>query len=370
MPERTYMVVDPRRDHSIRVPRPDLSMTLGTPNACTDCHKDQSAQWAADAMERWYGPDRFATPHFGQALHEGRQGGPGAAAALIELATNGEQPGIARASALSLLRDMPSARSIIAVEAGLRDADPIVRLHALEALEMAAPEQRWRLARTLLDDPVRTVRAEAGRVLAPVMATTIINTADRQRLQAALDEYVECQMASAERPESHLNIGLVNLMAQQFARAEHAYRAALSIDPAFVPASVNLADLMRERGRDDEGEVVLRDALAVTPDAAAVHHALGLLLIRRNRLAEAIESLQRGATLAPEAPQYAFAFALALDAVGETPVAIEVLNEASRLHPWNRDLLAALESMHRATGNVAAADDYARRLAELDGQRP
>ncbi len=32
------MEVDPRRDHSIRIPRPDLSMALGTPNACTRCH--------------------------------------------------------------------------------------------------------------------------------------------------------------------------------------------------------------------------------------------------------------------------------------------------------------------------------------------
>ena len=41
MPETTYMEVDPRRDHSLRVPRPDLSVELQTPNACTRCHLDE-----------------------------------------------------------------------------------------------------------------------------------------------------------------------------------------------------------------------------------------------------------------------------------------------------------------------------------------
>ena len=39
MPERAYMVIDLRRDHSIRIPRPDLSASLGTPNACSGCHQ-------------------------------------------------------------------------------------------------------------------------------------------------------------------------------------------------------------------------------------------------------------------------------------------------------------------------------------------
>ncbi len=47
MPQNTYMVVDPRRDHSMRVPRPDESVALGVPNACNACHTDRDAKWAA-----------------------------------------------------------------------------------------------------------------------------------------------------------------------------------------------------------------------------------------------------------------------------------------------------------------------------------
>jgi hypothetical protein len=74
MPTKNYMVVDARRDHSIRVPRPDLSVSLGTPNACTQCHADRSAEWAAQAVSAWFPSGRQTVPHFGTALHAGRSG--------------------------------------------------------------------------------------------------------------------------------------------------------------------------------------------------------------------------------------------------------------------------------------------------------
>jgi hypothetical protein len=53
MPAKTYMVVDPRRDHSFRVPRPDLSESIGVPNACNSCHADETAAWAAAQIDAW-----------------------------------------------------------------------------------------------------------------------------------------------------------------------------------------------------------------------------------------------------------------------------------------------------------------------------
>ena len=43
MPMRTYRVVDVRRDHAIRVPRPDLSVALSVPNACNNCHTEHTS---------------------------------------------------------------------------------------------------------------------------------------------------------------------------------------------------------------------------------------------------------------------------------------------------------------------------------------
>jgi hypothetical protein len=83
MPRRVYMGVDGRRDHALRVPRPDLSVKLGTPNACTDCHAPKTPRWAADAVAKWYGAGRRQEWHYGEALRAGRSGHPDAPSLLV-----------------------------------------------------------------------------------------------------------------------------------------------------------------------------------------------------------------------------------------------------------------------------------------------
>jgi hypothetical protein len=100
MPAREFMVIDTRHDHSFRVPRPDLSEALGTDNACTDCHTDKTAQWAAAAIEDWYGPDRKGFQNFAPAFHAAWQGAPDAEALLAAVARDAEAPAFVRASAL------------------------------------------------------------------------------------------------------------------------------------------------------------------------------------------------------------------------------------------------------------------------------
>ena len=78
MPEQPFMVIDDRADHSLRVPRPDLSLEIGVPNACSQsgCHDDQTVEWSVDAYTEWYGKAR--KPHFGTVLAAARAGEPGA----------------------------------------------------------------------------------------------------------------------------------------------------------------------------------------------------------------------------------------------------------------------------------------------------
>ena len=160
------MVVDARRDHSFRVPRPDFSVAYGTPNACNQCHKDKSNQWAVDAVAKWYGPNRRQEAHFVEALDAGRRGLPNAEKALTALITDTAKPGIARATALSLLPAYLSPASLPAVQSALTDGDALVRSQAVQSLEPLAPQQRVRFAAPLLSDPVRYVRIEAARLLA------------------------------------------------------------------------------------------------------------------------------------------------------------------------------------------------------------
>ena len=103
MPQRTYMVVDSRHDHSFRIPRPDLSAKLGTPNACNDCHVEKDPQWAAKSIDDWFGSSRKGFQTYAAAFHASRTDQADAAALLEVLAADANSPAIARASALAEL---------------------------------------------------------------------------------------------------------------------------------------------------------------------------------------------------------------------------------------------------------------------------
>ena len=168
MPTRTYMVVDPRHDHSFRIPRPDLSVGLGTPNACNDCHRDKSAAWAASAVEGWHGSGGKGFQKYAQAFHSAWTDKADAAALLAAVASDPNAPAIARASALSELAPRLSPSNINLARAGLSDPDPMVRIGALDMLENVPAAQLWSLASPLLSDSNRGVRIRAASLLAAV----------------------------------------------------------------------------------------------------------------------------------------------------------------------------------------------------------
>ena len=152
MPARTYMVVDRRHDHSFRIPRPDLSVKLNTPNACNDCHSDKSTEWTAAAIERWHGPSRKGFQNYAAGLHAAWTGRADAATLLAGIAADPQAPGIARASALTELGSRVSPSNIDLARRGLTDPDPMVRIGALDMLEGVPLTQRWPLASPLLTD--------------------------------------------------------------------------------------------------------------------------------------------------------------------------------------------------------------------------
>ena len=363
MPTRTYMGVDARRDHSLRRPRPDLSVQLGTPNACTACHTDRPPQWAADTVVRWYGPGP-RPPHFATALHAGRTRKPGAEGALVRLLGDAAMPGIARATAVSLLGRYLSPQSLRAVESALADGDPLVRMAAVSVLEAVEPPTRLRLAAPLLRDAIRAVRIEAARILAP-LDTARLSPEQRAALDLALAEYRQAQELNADRPEAHLNLGVLQAQLNKPLEAERAYRTALRIDPSFAPTYVNLADLYRAQQRDEEGEKILRQGLAVSPNDAALQHALGLLLVRRGRQLEALGALGRAAELRPDNPRYNYVFGVALHSAHQSTRALEVLTQAHARYPGEPEILVALATISRERGQLASALGYARKLVEL-----
>ena len=364
MQARTYMVVDPRHDHSFRIPRPDLSVKLGTPNACNDCHNDKDAQWAAAAIEGWFGPTRKGFQTFGAAFHASRADQADAAALLAAVVADQNAPAIARASALADLAPRVSAANISTARGALTDPDPMVRIGAMDMLENVPAGQVWPWVSPLLSDPVRGVRIRAASLLAAV-PTASQPPPDRERFERAAAEFIDAQRANADRPEARTNLGSFLTRRGQPAAAETEYRAALQLSPQYLAASINLADLYRQLGRDSEGEAVLRAAITVSPREAAAHHALGLALTRLKKSDAALAEFRQAAELEPENARYAYVLAVALNSGGQADRAMVVLKEGLTRHPSDRDILSALIAFSRAAGDTGSALVYAERLSAV-----
>jgi tetratricopeptide (TPR) repeat protein len=363
------MVVDARRDHSIRIPRPDLSAKLGTPNACTNCHTDKPAQWASDSMNKWYGHALDGFQGFAETLNAGSVNAPGAQQSLERLVADLEEPAIGRATALSMLATFVPSANDESVRVGVRDDWPLVRRASAHALSNTDPAASANALMPLLSDPVRSVRIEAAEVLAGVPANSL--PADvGVAFKRAAEEYISAQQLNADRPEAHMNLGLLYVKENHLDKAEAELRTALSIDPSFAPGAVNLADLYRAQNRDDEGERVLKDSLSRSPDEPSLYEALGLLMVRQKRGARALERLGDAARGAPDNARYSYVYAIALNDAGKTRAAIETLESSIKAHPYDRDSLAALVNFLQQSGDIATALTYANRLDELEPNDP
>jgi tetratricopeptide (TPR) repeat protein len=366
MPVTTYMQVDARHDHSLRIPRPDRTRTLGVPNACNQCHRDRSAQWALARTQTWVSSPAPGHQSFAEAIYAGEHITANGRSMLLAAADDSQQPAIARATALTLLTRYPGPRTAEALQGALRDGDPLVRGAAVEALAGEAPEQRLRWLLPMAADTVRSVRIDAAQALAGVPLENA-SAQERAALSRAIDEFLAAQLFNADRPEAHANLGTYYATTGQHERAEAELRKALAIDPAFVPASVNLADLYRAGGNESQAESVLRSALQRQRNrqVASLHYALGLSLARQQRSDDALGELHRAMLLGPDQARYAYVYGVALHSGGRAAEAIKVLAEAHKRYPGDIEILQALATMERDLGQLKLAHGYAQRLVEL-----
>lgn len=363
MPAKNYMEIDSRRDHSIRVPRPDVSVRLGTPDACTGCHADRKPEWAAETVSKWYGAEARAGKTFADTFAAARVGDARAIPDLMQLAVDPEEASIVRATALALLE--PAGAQIVPVLVhAAKDADPWLRSAAASATDAMPGPARLQVAEPLLSDPVLGVRIEAARVLS-VVPPAELPAGARERLASGLREFEAAQRVQNDVPGAHLSLGIVYANRGEDARAEAEYRIALRMDPAFLPASFNLATLLNKVGRNADAETVLRDAIARTPGQGELYFSLGLLLAEDGKLDAAAEALGQAATRMPKRARAHYNHGLALLRIGKRAEGTAALRTAYALEPRDPQLVHALALSYADDGEWQSALPLARELVAL-----
>ena len=364
MPDRNYMVVDPRRDHSFRIPRPDLSLKLNTPNACNECHADQTTTWAAEKIAAWYGPGRRQQQHYGEIFAKARAGDASAVPALVDLVSDPQQAAIVRATAVELLQPRNVQLFQTILDAAY-DENPLIRAAAIPALMPLPPQQKMQALAPLLNDSTRAVRTEVARVLAGVPAQ-LFTDEQRAALDKALAEYRTAQLAASDiMPGAFLNLAVLASNRGQPRQAEQYYRRAIELDAGFLAAHVNLANLYNAMQRNPEAEQVLREAITLAPAEGELYYSLGLLLAEEQRIKESEKALGKAAELMPGRARVQYNHALALQHLGRLDEAEGALRQAYGMASDDPDIIQALVIFHAQQKHWDEAIIYARRLSEL-----
>ena len=360
MPGRNYMGIDYRPDHSFRIPQPELTRTIGTPNACNRCHVDKTVAWSLQAMEKWYGGRQ--RPHYGAILARGRAVDPAALQELKDLAKDRLYPDIVRATALRLLANYPGAEAADTFTGALADEAALLRHTAVRNLPETDPNRRLRVLGPMLYDAVKAVRMEAAAGLAGIPETSMAPDL-RPKYQAALNEYRQAMERTADFAPSRHNLGNLYHRLGKIDQAIGEYRKAISIDDQFYPAKVNLANLYNQRGRNEAAEQLLQQVLAAHPDLHAVKYSLGLLLAEMGRADQAADYLRQAAEAMPQRHRIRYNLGLLRQHLGQDAAAETELQAALALAPDNPDYLYALAVFYFQRRRWDAAEKMARHLA-------
>ena len=320
-------------------------------------------------MKDWHPNSKhLGTAHFSEAFYAADNRLPNASTMLTKIVQDKNFPEIIRASALSRLAASPDNNAVVAIARSVKDSEPLKRQAAIEAAMPFDINQRWRLLNSLLDDEHLPIRAEAARALAAMLIQPFpagLNEQDSKRLSAALSDYKRIQQYQAERGYSHTNLGNLALTLQEPEQAKAHYLQAISIEPIFAPAYVNLADLYRNQGDEKAAQKILKQGLTVNKESADIHYALAMSLIRSKQKDIALTHLKKAAQFAEDNASYQYTYALLLQDLGNMPAAISALERAFNLTPNNPDINYSLAQWYVAEENYSQALFYARNLARL-----
>ncbi len=343
MPGQYYMGIDKRFDHSMRVPRPDLSIQLGVPNACINCHDGETNEWALEYVNQWYGKAKKA--HYATILADGYEGKPNADKELIRLIKNDLYPEIIRATAISYLAAWPGTGAQETIRTALNYPDPLLRYTAVRNYTPADSATLLKYLAPLLNDPIRSVRTETANRLS-TFRETAFNEFQLPAFRKALDEYKKSLEYVADFPTGRYNLGNYYSRLNDPARATEHYAEALALDKQFYPARINLGIISYTQGNAGQAERLFKEMVALHPEMTEGYYYLALIYAEQRRNQEATGLLESAARLPETNPRIFYNLGLLYQAAGRNTEAAATYEKGLSIDPCNYDLLYALYAFH------------------------
>jgi tetratricopeptide (TPR) repeat protein len=367
MPGKLYMGNDLRHDHSFRVPRPDLSVKYGTPNACSNCHKDKSEKVLADAVIKWYGPNRKY--HFADDLIPGSQLEVNSEAHLTRLINIKTTPNIIKATAAFYLGSITTPTSLNTLLVCLNHKDAQVRYRALRSLSNFPPNDWIDKAAPLVSDKVRAVRIAAADLFITLPKEKIPS----QYVSAFDAAHIE--LVSYLRYQTDFSVGNIMLAdyylkIQDYANAESFYLKGLKKDNQINYALLNLSSLYNTVGKNDASLKMLQRALKNDATNERIYYNMALLYNEMDNKPAAEKSFAKAVELKSQNPRVYYNYGLMLNTNKKFKEAEAILKKGIAINPATPDLYYALTFVYIQTGNKEKAQQTAFQLKQLDSNNP
>jgi tetratricopeptide (TPR) repeat protein len=336
MPGKVYMGNDTRFDHTFRVPRPDLSVQYATPNACNNCHTNKTAKWSADAIIKWYGPNRKY--HFAEDLIPGSNlKDVNATKHLIKLLSDTANPAIIQATAANYLGNFQTNESVSALLKCLTNTNAQVRYRALKSLANFSVEIWINQAGILLSDPVRAVRIAAADLYSNLPNDKIPSDIYESYAKAKqeLETYLTYQ---ADFSVGNIMLGDYFLKQKNYGDAEKYYQRGLKKDAAINYARFNLSAAYNAQHKNTEALSILKEAQKIDPKNERVYFNLGLLYGELNNNQEAENNFSKAIDLHTTNPRVYYNYGILLQQKHNIVKAETVFLNGLKLDPNNPDL--------------------------------
>lgn len=343
MPGKYYMGNDFRHDHSFRVPRPDLSVKYGTPNACNMCHTDKKAQWASEAVVKWYGPQRKY--HFSDDLIPGSKADGNAETHLQKLLADTSVPNIIKATAVEYMRNIPTMTVLKSLIQSLQYADAHVRYRALRSLA-SFPYEQWKdAAATMFGDKVKAVRIAAADLFLQVPIEQIPSD-QRNAFAGARKELQDYLLYQADFSVGNVMIGDFYYRLNDLAGAEKFYKRALKQDSVMNYVRFNLSSLYNAQGRNNDALKVLLDAKSTDPKNPRVYYNLALLNVEMNDIRSAMDNFAKSVSLGNNDPRLYYNYGLLNQQNGNFAQAEQIFQRGLSMAPMDVNLNYALAFLY------------------------
>lgn len=367
MPGKVYMGNDLRHDHFFRAPRPDLSVSYGMPNACSNCHKDKSNKSLADAVVKWYGPKRKY--HFSEDLIPGSKLDNNSERHLIKLINDKTVPDIIKATAAFYLGSITTQTSLNTLLSCLKSKDAQVRYRALRSLSNF-PVSGWISAvGSLLTDKVRAVRIAAADlyITIPIEQIPSQYAAAFSSANAELKNYLTYQ---TDFSTGNVMLADYYFKLQDYDKAEKFYLKGLKKDSNINYALLNLSTLYNIVGKNDKALNSLQKAIKNDSKNERIYYNMALIYNEIGNKEAAEKSFSKAVELKSTNPRVYYNYGLILNERKKFKEAVAVLQKGLAINPSATELLYALTFVHIQAKNKGQALQTAMKLKQLDPNNP